>query len=571
MTKHFLIVCMLLAAVTRLDAQDVYSDQVKNYISKYYSLAIEEQKTYGIPACVTLAQGIHESEAGSSDLTTRGNNHFGIKCKSDWKGDTIIHTDNRPDECFKKYNSAGESYRDHSEHLKKNPRYAPLFALSPTDYAGWAIGLRTCGYATNPQYSIRLIKLIEDYHLQQYTYVAIEGNTPKNYPAADMPVAITPAPKPIKKPVETDKTDSLRKVVDSLRMNMMARLAAEKAAKAKEMAAVKPVADTIAKKPAPKPVAVVAPKETPKKEEAEPVAASDIAYDSGKVVMVNGLRAFYANKDEMLLKYAVKYKIRYAKLLELNDLPDAPLPDNMPIYLEHKLMNGTHSARTVKKGETMQLISQLEGVQLKRLYSLNLMEPGQEPVAGTMLELQTPIATRPEVVAAKKKPLPKSEESVAKKQNDNEFVPVSHPKPVVKDTVKDAMVEVVPEVKNTTDNPRKRQTVLKEDTAAEDLSGLKAELDRVVYADNSKLRSAPKPKSVPAEEVDAPAKKAVAKPEPKSAKKGHEKKPVTYVIKRGDTLIGIAEKFHVTVKQLREWNDISGSAIRDGKTLKVQE
>jgi nucleoid-associated protein YgaU len=551
MAKHFLFVCILLTAV-RLNAQDSYSDQVRQYIAKYYQLAVAEQKTYGIPAAVTLAQGIHESDAGTSDLTVRGNNHFGIKCKADWTGDTIIHSDNRPDECFKKYSNTEESYRDHSEHLKKNPRYAALFALSPTDYAAWAIGLKNCGYATNPQYSMRLIKLIEDYHLQQFTYQGIEGSSPKLYPAADPVGAVTAvAAKPaVRKTPENDRTDSLRRIVDSMRQNMAARQAAEKAKQKEATPVTKPVAESKAKDP------VVV-------EEVN----TDNSYDSGKVVMVNGLKAFYGYKDEMLLKYAVKYKIRYAKLLEMNDLPDAPLPDNMPVYLEKKLPNGTHSAHTVKKNENMLLISQTEGIQLKRLYALNLMEPGQEPATGAMLELQNPVAARPELLGGKKKPVAKVEDAPAKKANDNEFVAVSHPKPEVKDTTHDKLVAAVPEVKKPV--APKKQAVLKEDTAAEDLTGLKAELDRVVYADNSKLRNSPKGKTTAAaEKTEAPEAKAPAK-EAKPAKKVVERKQSTYVIKKGDTLTSIAEKFHVTVRQLREWNDITGSAIRDGKTIRV--
>jgi LysM repeat protein len=283
--------------------------------------------------------------------------------------------------------------------------------------------------------------------------------------------------------------------------------------------------------------------------------------------MVNGLKAFYAYKDEMLLKYAVKYKIRYAKLLEMNDLPDAPLPDNMPVYLEKKLPNGTHSAHTVKKNENMLLISQTEGIQLKRLYALNLMEQGQEPAVGATLELQNPVAARPDLLGGKKKPVAKADEAPAKKPNDNEFVSVSHPKPVEKDTTKDRLVAAVPEVKKPA--AARKQTVLKEDTTAEDLSGLKAELDRVVYADNSKLRNTSRNKTTAKEDAaEAPEVKAPVK-EAKPAKKPVERKQATYVIKKGDTLTSIAEKFHVTVRQLREWNDITGSAIRDGKTIRV--
>ena len=549
-----LLTFFFLAVLPKVSAQDAYADQIRKYINKYYPLAIHEQQEYGIPASITLAQGIHETDAGNSELMTKANNHFGIKCKSDWKGDTFIHSDNVPDECFKKYGSAEESYRDHSEHLKKNPRYASLFAISVTDYAGWAVGLHTCGYATNPQYSIKLIQLIEDYRLQQYTYMAIEGTNAKNYPAATSAPIIV---KNTKHAPENEKSDSLRHVVDSLRAMMVARQATEKSKTGMEHIKDSPV----------QPTELPTHHDESKKEETE--VSGDMAFDSGKVVTINGLRAFYAYKDEMLLKYAVKYKVRYARLLELNDLPDAPLPDNMPVYLEKKLFSGAHSKHTVKKGENMLMISQLEGIQIKRLYSLNLMEAGEEPAAGAVLELQSIAESKPALLNGRKKGLPKTEEKPEKKEAPTDYVAVTHPKPVVKDTPRENLVEVVP-AKQTA---RKSAPVMKEDTSTEDLSGLKAELDRVVYADNSKLKSAPKPKPAPKKEDaedEAPSSRQTATHDVKPVKKDAKNKEQTYVIKKGDTLNRIAEKFHVSIRQLQEWNHIKGANIRDGKTIRVQ-
>ena len=145
--------------------------------------AISEQRASGIPASVILGQGILETEAGASELMVKANNHFGIKCKNNWQGPTFLHTDDAKDECFKKYQSAEESYKDHSAHLINNPRYAPLFKCSKTDYAAWAVGLKRCGYATNPQYAQRLIKIIEDFRLQEYTYAALDSYMLHTYPA----------------------------------------------------------------------------------------------------------------------------------------------------------------------------------------------------------------------------------------------------------------------------------------------------------------------------------------------------------------------------------------------------
>ncbi len=140
----------------------------EEYIAKYKADAIEEMKRSKVPASITLAQGLLETESGNSDLVQRSNNHFGIKCKSNWSGESVSHTDDAPNECFRKYPSARESYADHSDFLKTSGRYASLFTLDPTDYKGWAIGLRKAGYATNPRYPDILIRNIEKYQLYAY-------------------------------------------------------------------------------------------------------------------------------------------------------------------------------------------------------------------------------------------------------------------------------------------------------------------------------------------------------------------------------------------------------------------
>jgi LysM repeat protein len=127
----------------------------------------------GVPAAISLAQGILETENGNSDLVKKSNNHFGIKCKSTWTAESVSHDDDAPGECFRVYKDAEESYRDHSNFLRGNARYAFLFKLDPRDYKGWARGLRRAGYATNPRYPEILIKNIEDNNLEQYTLEAV--------------------------------------------------------------------------------------------------------------------------------------------------------------------------------------------------------------------------------------------------------------------------------------------------------------------------------------------------------------------------------------------------------------
>ena len=135
----------------------------------------------GVPASIILAQGVHETGAGTSDLVIASNNHFGIKCKTGWTGQVVYHDDDARGECFRGYAVAADSYRDHSDYLSQTPRYASLFKLNPEDYSGWAYGLKRAGYATNPKYPQILIKLIEDYDLQKYSLIAL-GKLPPELP-----------------------------------------------------------------------------------------------------------------------------------------------------------------------------------------------------------------------------------------------------------------------------------------------------------------------------------------------------------------------------------------------------
>lgn len=155
------------AGKNRSGIELVRSRSATEYIDKYKINAITEMNKYGIPASITLAQGLLESGNGNSTLAVEANNHFGIKCTSDWKGKSIYRDDDRRNDCFRVYKSADESFRDHSEFLKRK-RYAFLFELDKDDYEGWAYGLKQAGYATNPRYPELLISLVERYGLHQY-------------------------------------------------------------------------------------------------------------------------------------------------------------------------------------------------------------------------------------------------------------------------------------------------------------------------------------------------------------------------------------------------------------------
>ena len=184
----------------------------EKYIGKWKSTAIEQMLNHNIPASITLAQGVLESGSGTSMLAVKANNHFGIKCHN-WQGEKVYKDDDKKNECFRSYRNAEESFDDHSKFLTGRGRYASLFTLKPTDYKGWAKGLKKAGYATSRTYATRLIELIERYDLNQYdAFTGFENN---------------PAPLAVKdKKVETkkvkdlvDNTINIQKGHDVFKMN----------------------------------------------------------------------------------------------------------------------------------------------------------------------------------------------------------------------------------------------------------------------------------------------------------------------------------------------------------------
>lgn len=163
---------VLLATSCRSSRQlESYSGSEPNteaYIEKFKGIAISEMKRTGVPASITLAQGIIESDFGRSRLAREANNHFGVKCHNDWKGQTIRHNDDRKNECFRKYARPEDSYYDHSQFLRSGSRYNFLFDIPSTDYKAWARGLKKAGYATNPDYANMLIRKIEQNNLHYF-------------------------------------------------------------------------------------------------------------------------------------------------------------------------------------------------------------------------------------------------------------------------------------------------------------------------------------------------------------------------------------------------------------------
>lgn len=163
----FSFLCSFVASQMVFSQTMKWNQRYQDYFDQYKDVAIEQMQKYRIPASITLAQGVLESGAGRSELATRANNHFGIKCNG-WTGRKSYHDDDERNECFRAYDNAYESYHDHSVFLTTSRRYSSLFELKITDYKGWAKGLKACGYATSPTYATKLIEIIQLYKLYQY-------------------------------------------------------------------------------------------------------------------------------------------------------------------------------------------------------------------------------------------------------------------------------------------------------------------------------------------------------------------------------------------------------------------
>ena len=367
MKKWIIAIWTLLPAAALAQNPDITT-----YIRNFGSLAVREEQRSGVPASITLAQGILETEAGTSDLVRRSNNHFGIKCKDYWKGERVYHDDDLRQECFRKYASAEDSYRDHSDFLKGSTRYEPLFKIDPEDYKGWAWGLKKAGYATNPKYSQQLIKYIEDYDLQFYTLVALGK---KQMPGYDESLAKLNG----KNPESLPTTDAgLNKATTE---NTDAKSGTNGSA-------------TVGKQVQPN-------------------------YPDGEF-RINDTKVIYARKGTSLLALSDQYDVRLKHLVDFNDLDEDMnvLEEDQLLYLQRKRKHGENDFHIVEEGESLYTISQKEAVRLNSLMKYNLLEPGMEPAPGERLFLKTTADERPvlvtERVVAKEPPVVK--ESAAQMQ-----------------------------------------------------------------------------------------------------------------------------------------------------------
>ncbi|MCU7548665.1 glucosaminidase domain-containing protein [Chitinophagaceae bacterium LB-8] len=314
------------------------ADIIKEYIVKYKELAIEEMKRTGVPASITLAQGVHETFAGQSALVLKSNNHFGIKCKSTWTGESVSHDDDAPGECFRKYADPADSYRDHSDFLKSGARYASLFRLDPTDFEGWAWGLKRAGYATNPKYPQILIKLIRDFQLQDYTLIAMGQKTegPDVFWVKSETPSSVEQPQIVNAVVKTEVKPEITKAV----------------------------------------------------------------YPSG-LFKINETRVVYVPRGTSYLSIANEHHVPLHRLFDFNDLkPQETADRDQLVYVQRKRKSGSSDYHTVSANETLLDIAQAEGIRLESLLAYNFLKENMQPEAGQALYLRHKAPAMPKLATA---------------------------------------------------------------------------------------------------------------------------------------------------------------------------
>ncbi len=341
--RHIILFLLVINGLI-LNAQNKQQSKITlDYIGKYKDIAMEEMVKYKIPASITLAQGILESGNGQSKLARQGNNHFGIKCHSDWKGKTMRQDDDAPNECFRVYKNAEESYRDHSKFLKNSQRYASLFDLQITDYKGWAKGLKKAGYATLPTYANVLINTIETYNLQQYDQMVVKGKFKHKKKNQEV--------KPVEQKVDTVKPKPAKKPKKIFGKNNM-------------MAAVPVLADC--------PVVEMTP--------------------NHHFVRENfGAKFIFTKEGDNLENLAKELKMSKNQLIKYNNLKNkTSFAEGEVLYITHKRWKAAsgYNVHVIQSGETLSQVSRIYAVKLERLFKMNGLDENSVLSVGQEIRLR---------------------------------------------------------------------------------------------------------------------------------------------------------------------------------------
>ena len=366
--KKFVFIVAL--AWLALGAEAAQNQKYLDYIARWKDVAIQHQKEYGIPASITLAQGLLESAAGESELAVKANNHFGIKCTSEWMGDVYRRNDDRRKECFRMYKDAEESFKDHALFLQRS-RYERLFTLKITNYKGWANGLKDCGYATDPAYPQKLIRIIETYGLNDLKpqktapQAPLKEERPQPEVAQrgkpDQQSAVSEPQKP-KKPEQSQKPN---KPTKPGKTHKPVQQPAEQVQLAQRNVIETPsiayehVTDTVVWRPA--------------QFRANPL------YQNHGYGKTNGQKFIVAQEGDTWGSIAYMLAMEEKTLRRINDATDKqPLRGGDRIYLfpKHSKAEKSTPRHLVQPGETAWDIAQKYGIRLSSLYKLNGIPEG---------------------------------------------------------------------------------------------------------------------------------------------------------------------------------------------------
>lgn len=384
MVKRLFTVIILCLAVLSAAAQGIVKVQ-EDYVRKYAPLAVSEMYRTGVPASITLAQGLLESNAGLSRLAKQGNNHFGIKCHN-WTGKKIYHDDDKRGECFRAYDNVAESFRDHSDFLRYQDRYKSLFNNDVTDYRAWAYGLKRAGYATDPAYPSKLINNIERFGLSKYDRMTLAEAAK----LADNKEVASNA-KEVSAPEEKKKVSTGTVKTAHSKADKRSRRAARKAAKATESAKTRRTAQASAnegKSGIPEaPLAL----ETPVKVSAE--KSGTFKFDlTRQVYSQNEVPFVYSVEGETYDSIADEYHLFHKEILKFNDLKSSqPLAPGTMVYLQAKKKSaprGLEKFIAEEDGTSLRDLSQRYGVKLKFLCKMNGLEESYELKAGDEIKLR---------------------------------------------------------------------------------------------------------------------------------------------------------------------------------------
>ncbi|MEZ5006872.1 MAG: LysM peptidoglycan-binding domain-containing protein [Chitinophagales bacterium] len=498
------IIPMLLVITSLLAfAQKEYT--VEEYIDTYKHIAIKEMEASGIPASITLAQGILESRFGNSTLAVNGNNHFGIKCHTEWTGKKMYHDDDSKGECFRVYKHAEESYDDHTVFLQTRSRYSFLFDYSSTDYKNWAHGLKTAGYATNPRYAYILIDLIERHQL--FLYDSEDRNTFAN-----------------KKHNERDRSNvSVNGQTDY------------KSADNKVYS----------------------------KDQIDNNSAVQVfSYNRIKTIKVGKMDDIksISQRTDIPVNRLYKYNDLDAK---------DPLVQGQFIYLQPKRSKAGHKSHIVTNGQTLWDISQLYGVKLDKLYDRNLLRIGEEPAAGQTIYLNSKRDKKPLIVSAYNKPPKeevKENPPVIKVIDDAEKKRLEEEAAKAKQKEKqDNLDKVAKDAEHAMEkaeaDAKRKEAEAESARLAAEVAKLKEELRLKEEAEKkaAEQKASELPVAVPRKSADEIESDRIAK----------EKSRVLHKVVKGDTLYGLSKKYNVTIDEIKKWNNLSSTALSIGQELEI--